>query len=80
MLTGDLGAHGRLDAMLELVLPKYDVARHGPLAGLNLARACAERGRRADGLSLCDALTATGRRDLVAPIASLRESLEALPP
>jgi len=80
MLTGDLGAHGQLDAMLELALPKYDVARHGPLAGLNLARACAERGRRADSLSLCDALTATGRRDLVAPLASLRESLEASPP
>lgn len=80
MLTGDLGEHGQCEAMLELVLPRYDVARHGPFAGLNLARACAELGRRAEGLSLCETLAATGRRDLVGPLADMRKLLEKAAP
>jgi len=80
MLTGDLGGHGQLDAMLEWVLPKYDLSRHGPLAGMNLLRACAERGHRVKGLALCDTLEGLGRQDLRAPLAELRRAIEALPP
>lgn len=36
MAAGDLGQHGRHDAVAELVVPRYDVARHHPNVGINL--------------------------------------------
>lgn len=79
MLTGDLGAHGQIDAMLEQVLPRYDSGRHGPVAGMNLLAACVERRRREEGLALCASLEAAGRPDLTARLAEWRRMLERPP-
>ncbi|WP_404424559.1 hypothetical protein [Nibricoccus sp. IMCC34717] len=38
-LSGDLGACGYVDTIIEIVAPRYDAERHGPAAGLNLLQA-----------------------------------------
>jgi len=38
-ISGDLGAHGHLAELIELVAPRYDAQRHGPATGLNLLQA-----------------------------------------
>ena len=38
-ISGDLGAHGHLNELIELVAPRYDAAKHGPATGLNLLQA-----------------------------------------
>lgn len=38
-ISGDLGSHGHVGEIIELVAPRYDAARHGPATGLNLLQA-----------------------------------------
>lgn len=38
-ISGDLGAHGYLKEIIELVAPRYDAQRHGPATGLNVLQA-----------------------------------------
>jgi hypothetical protein len=38
-LSADLGSHGALRELIELVAPRYDPERHGPNPGLNLLQA-----------------------------------------
>ena len=38
-VSGDLGAHGHVVEIIELVAPRYDAERHGPATGLNLLQA-----------------------------------------
>jgi hypothetical protein len=38
-VSGDLGAHGHVAEIIELVAPRYDAERHGPATGLNLLQA-----------------------------------------
>lgn len=38
-ISGDLGAHGHLHELIELVAPRYDAQKHGPATGLNLLQA-----------------------------------------
>lgn len=38
-MSGDLGAHGRVAEIIELIAPRYDIERHGPSVGLNLLQA-----------------------------------------
>lgn len=38
-ISGDLGAHGHLRELIELVAPRYDAQKHGPATGLNLLQA-----------------------------------------
>jgi len=38
-ISGDLGAHGHIGEIIELVAPRYDADRHGSAAGLNLLQA-----------------------------------------
>ena len=77
MLTGDLGQHGQLEAMLELALARYEITRHGAEAGMNLIVACAELGRGPEGLAICKAIDEAGRVDLKGPLADLRRRLES---
>jgi tetratricopeptide (TPR) repeat protein len=42
VISGELGATGHAREMLELLLPLYDPARHGVIAGYNLMQACFE--------------------------------------
>ena len=38
-ISGDLGSHGHVSEIIELVAPRYDADRHGPATGLNLLQA-----------------------------------------
>jgi len=38
-ISGDLGVHGHVSELIELVAPRYDAAKHGPATGLNLLQA-----------------------------------------
>jgi hypothetical protein len=38
-ISGDLGAHGHVAQIIELIAPRYDAERHGPATGLNLLQA-----------------------------------------
>lgn len=38
-VSGDLGSHGRVAEIIELIAPRYDADRHGPATGLNLLQA-----------------------------------------
>ena len=38
-ISGDLGSHGHVAEIVELVAPRYDAERHGPATGLNLLQA-----------------------------------------
>jgi hypothetical protein len=38
-ISGDLGSHGHVGEIIELIAPRYDAERHGPATGLNLLQA-----------------------------------------
>ncbi len=38
-ISGDLGVHGHVHELIELVAPRYDAQKHGPATGLNLLQA-----------------------------------------
>ena len=38
-ISGDLGSHGHIAEIVELIAPRYDADRHGPATGLNLLQA-----------------------------------------
>jgi hypothetical protein len=38
-ISGDLGSHGHVAEIIELIAPRYDAERHGPAIGLNLVQA-----------------------------------------
>jgi hypothetical protein len=38
-ISGDLGSHGHVVEIVELIAPRYDADRHGPATGLNLLQA-----------------------------------------
>ncbi len=38
-ISGDLGSHGYVQQIVELVAPRYDADRHGPATGLNILQA-----------------------------------------
>lgn len=38
-ISGDLGSHGHVTEIIELIAPRYDAGRHGPATGLNLLQA-----------------------------------------
>jgi tetratricopeptide (TPR) repeat protein len=49
MVSGDLGTHGHIAEIVELVAPVFEPTRHGPAAGLNLLRAYLQLRRIAEG-------------------------------
>lgn len=38
-ISGDLGSHGHVQEIVELIAPRYDAQRHGPATGLNVLQA-----------------------------------------
>jgi hypothetical protein len=38
-VSGDLGQHGHVQQIVELIAPRYDAERHGPATGLNVLQA-----------------------------------------
>jgi tetratricopeptide (TPR) repeat protein len=60
MMSGDLGNHGEIEAVIELVGPIYNPAVHAPMAGFNLLRAYHHTGRLEQGEALLAKLYALG--------------------
>jgi tetratricopeptide (TPR) repeat protein len=78
MITGDLGNHGLIKEMVELILPIYDENRHDILAGRNLLQACVELGLKSKGLELCDRLLKLERFDYKVWLDAQRAALDAM--
>src|SRR5688500_16830511 len=38
-ISADLGTHGHVDQLIELLAPRYDAQKHGAAAGVNLLQA-----------------------------------------
>ncbi|MFA5264748.1 MAG: hypothetical protein WC378_13075 [Opitutaceae bacterium] len=38
-ISGDLGTHGHVQQLIELIAPRYDAQKHGPATGINLLQA-----------------------------------------
>lgn len=38
-ISGDLGVHGHVSELIELIAPRYDAQKHGPATGINLLQA-----------------------------------------
>lgn len=63
-ISGDLGSHGHVNEIIELVASRYDADRHGPATGLNLLQAYLAL-RNADAAQhVLDILFALNRPDL----------------
>jgi tetratricopeptide (TPR) repeat protein len=62
-ISGDLGKHGQIAAMIELVLPRYDVKQHGLNAGNNLLKAYLDLGQTDKAGALLQQLYALNRPD-----------------
>jgi hypothetical protein len=76
MISGDLGNHGHVAQMLDVVRPIYDPARHHPTAGLNLLTACLQTGRVADGQELLHELFLLNHPDLRDHLLRFSEEFE----
>lgn len=63
-LSGDLGTHGHVREIIELVAPRYDAERHGASAGLNLLQAYLALREAEAAQHLLDILFALGRPEL----------------
>jgi hypothetical protein len=76
MLVGELGRGGQTRAALDLVLPRFDLARHGAEAALNLVQCCIEAGEFARGRTLLHQVALLPRPDLLGPIDELTLALD----
>ncbi|MBL9187941.1 MAG: hypothetical protein JNK23_10715 [Opitutaceae bacterium] len=63
-LSGDLGVHGHLAEIIELVAPRYAADRHGPATGLNLLQAYLAVGNADAAQHVLDILFALNRPEL----------------
>ena len=63
-ISGDLGSHGHVAEIIELVAPRYDADRHGPATGLNLLQAYLAVGNADAAQHVLDILFALNRPEL----------------
>ncbi|MBL9199507.1 MAG: hypothetical protein JNL39_03330 [Opitutaceae bacterium] len=63
-ISGDLGSHGHVAEVVELIAPRYDADRHGPATGLNLLQAYLATGNADAAQHVLDILFALNRPDL----------------
>lgn len=63
-ISGDLGSHGHVAEIVELVAPRYDADRHGPATGLNLLQAYLAVGNADAAQHVLDILFALNRAEL----------------
>lgn len=68
-ITGDLGKHGQIRSLIDLVGPIYDEHKHDPMAGLNLLQAHQQFGNVKEGEALLSRMYALG-------IAPLKQHLD----
>lgn len=78
MISGDLGKHGELALMLQLVAPVYDEHRHDPLAGLNLLRAHQQLGLLEPGEALLARMYALDSAPLKAQLDRFARAFQEL--
>ncbi|PXV58984.1 Tetratricopeptide repeat-containing protein [Dyella jiangningensis] len=58
MVSGDLGNHGQVPLMIELIAPALDLQRHDPRAAMNVVQAYLQLGRVEEGEALLSRLYA----------------------
>lgn len=63
-ISADLGTCGYVEAIIELIAPRYDAERHGPATGLNLLQAYLAVRNPGAAQHLLDILFALGRPEL----------------
>ena len=63
-ISGDLGSHGHVAEIIELIAPRYDAERHGPATGLNLLQAYLAVRNPDAAQHVLDLLFALGRPEL----------------
>ena len=63
-ISGDLGSHGHVEEIVELIAPRYDAGRHGPATGLNLLQAYLATGNADAAQHVLDILFALNRPEL----------------
>ncbi|MDR0353842.1 MAG: hypothetical protein LBI02_11055 [Opitutaceae bacterium] len=63
-LSADLGTHGYIEQIVELVAPRYDAERHGPATGINLLQAYLAARNTTAAQHLLDILFALDRPEL----------------
>jgi hypothetical protein len=63
-ISADLGVHGQIEPLIEIVAPRYDAERHGPGPGLNLLQAYLAARQPEAAQHLLDLLFSLGRPEL----------------
>ncbi len=63
-ISGDLGSHGHVAEIVELIAPRYAADRHGPATGLNLLQAYLAVGNADAAQHVLDILFALNRPEL----------------
>ncbi|MDX2185643.1 MAG: hypothetical protein SFV32_01825 [Opitutaceae bacterium] len=77
-LSGDLGATGYVDTIIEILAPRYDADRHGPAAGINLLQAYLITRQPEPAQHLLDILFALQRPELEARLHGFSNALAEL--
>ncbi|MBM4014237.1 MAG: hypothetical protein FJ293_04640 [Planctomycetes bacterium] len=76
MVVGELGRGGQAKAALDVVLPRFDLARHGAEAALNLVQCCIDAGEFARGRPLLHQVALLPRPDLLGAVDELTVALD----
>ena len=63
-ISGDMGSHGHVAEIVDLIAPRYDADRHGPATGLNLLQAYLALGNTDAAQHVLDILFALNRPEL----------------
>jgi hypothetical protein len=77
-ISGDLGATGHIEAMIDFVAPLYDPERHGSATGLNLLQACLHLRNDAAAQQQLDVLRALGDPGLADRLDGFQTALTQL--
>jgi hypothetical protein len=77
-ISGDLGSHGHIREIVELLAPRYDVQKHGAAAGINLLQAYLATRNAEAAQHLLDLLFDLRRPDLEARLVGFSNALSEL--
>lgn len=78
MMSGDMGNHGQVALIFELIGPVYDEHQHDPMTGLNLLRACEALGQAGQGEALLSRMYALGIAPLKQHLDQFAQTFQAL--
>lgn len=77
-ISADLGTHGHVQQLIELLAPRYDAERHGAPAGFNLLQAYLATRRAEEAQHLLDLLYALRRPELEARLHGFSNAVAEL--